>query len=141
MRAQVAANVDFRMLYFRPTHRLDVQRAYEPSDVIWRNLKHSRAAQASVNVRTTLLVFLVSCVSTAAITMATFAGTIHPSGLLTSVCVSPVVILANVVIFILVPQVCAGSGAMSAADGAPLADPHPSLGQRGGKDPTQPAQP
>jgi len=99
----VGTNVDFRQLYFRTAHKLQVSRACEPSDIIWRNLRYSRATMRAAGVRTTLLVALFSCLSTAAITVANFMGTSHSSGAITTVWVTMVIIASNVVIFNLVP--------------------------------------
>jgi len=57
----------------------------------------------AAGVRTTVLVALFSCLSTAAITVANFMGTSHSSGAITTVWVTMVIIASNVVIFNLVP--------------------------------------
>ena len=95
--------VDFRQLYFRTAHKLTVARACEPSDVLWRSLRVSKASSRAANLRTTALAFLVACVSTAAITAANFMGTSHSSGAITTLWVTAVVIGSNVAIFCLVP--------------------------------------
>lgn len=100
----IHANVDFRQLYFRTAHKLEVYRACEPSDVIWRNLRYSRATQRTERAKTSLLVFSVSCVSTIGIAFANFMGTAHSSGPLTTLWVTAVVIGSNVCIFSLVPH-------------------------------------
>ena len=97
------ANVDFRQLYFRTAHKLAVSRACEPSDVLWRSLRYTKASARAANVKTTALVFLVACGSTAAITTANFMGTSHSTGALTTLWVTAVVIASNLAIFSLVP--------------------------------------
>jgi hypothetical protein len=98
------ATVDFRQLYFRTAHKLGVSRACEPSDILWRSLRVTKASSQAANARATVLVFLVACVSTAAITAANFMGTAHSTGALTTLWVTAVVIASNVVIFNLVSK-------------------------------------
>ena len=98
------AQVDFRQLYYRSSHKLDATRAPEPSDMIWANLRYGRFQGRVAIVKSTLLVFLVACVSTVFITTASFFATMHSQGLVTTLWSTPVIILANVAIFVLVPQ-------------------------------------
>ena len=43
--------LDFRQLYFRTSHKLDVSRAPEPSDILWGNLRASRLQARAQNVK------------------------------------------------------------------------------------------
>ena len=95
---------DFRQLYFRTTHKLAVERAPEPSDILWGNLRTSRLQGARQRLKTTLIIFLTSCVSTILITATSISATMENHGLLTTLWSTPVIILSNVVIFISVPQ-------------------------------------
>jgi hypothetical protein len=97
------ASVDFRQLYFRTSHKLEVARAPEPSDIIWANLRYSRLHARTQNFKTSLIIFLVSCVSTIFITAATLVSNMYSRGLVTSLWSTPVIILSNVAIFVLVP--------------------------------------
>ena len=96
--------LDFRQLYFRTTHKLEVARAPEPSDILWGNLRSSRLQVSRQNFKTTLIIFLISCVSTVLITTTQISATMENHGLLTTLWSTPVIILSNVVIFISVPQ-------------------------------------
>ena len=97
-----AGSVDFRRQYF-DGRKLEVTRACEPSDIIWENLGFPVARAIRGRVLSALLVFIVSCVSTVFIVVANVATTMH-GGALTSLWSTPVIILSNVVIFALVPQ-------------------------------------
>ena len=107
----VVDNVDFRQLYFRSTAKLDVTRSCEPSDIIWQNLKFGHRRLNAQNLKTILLVFGVSCVSTTFITAANFMAQsgLAGQGALTTVWVTIVVIVSNVVIFIMVPALAVNS--------------------------------
>ena len=94
-----AYSLDFRQLYFRVNHKLEVTRAPEPSDILWQNLRCSRTQVRTQNVKTTLTIFLISCVSTFLITETTISATMNSKGLLTTLWATPVVIISNVVIF------------------------------------------
>ena len=59
-----AYSLDFRQLYFRVNHKLEVSRAPEPSDILWQNLRCSRTQVRTQNLKTILIIFLISCVST-----------------------------------------------------------------------------
>jgi hypothetical protein len=94
---------DFRQQYYHSEAgaiKLDVQRAPEPSDIIWGNLRFSHASRRWVNLKTTFLIFMVSCVSTVVITFTDFATTLHSAGLLTTLWSTPVIIVSNLAIFI-----------------------------------------
>ena len=104
-----AASVDFRQLYFRNSSKLIVARAPEPSDILWENLQYSKLRARTQNVKTSLLIFLVSCVSTLFITTATFMTTMYSQGILTTLWSTPVIILSNVAIFVLVPKLAVSS--------------------------------
>ena len=96
--------VDFRQLYFRASHKLEVTRAPEPSDVIWTNLRVTRRQQRWKNVQTTLVLLLFSCISSCFIGIANVQATSYSLGAVTTLWSTPVIIVANVIIFILVPQ-------------------------------------
>jgi len=102
-RPRVLSQVDFRQLYFRTSHKLSVNRACEPSDVIWRNLRHEKWRGRRQNVKTTLIVLGVSCISTVAITFSNYSSITHSQGVSTTLWVTGVIILSNVIIFIIVP--------------------------------------
>ena len=97
-----ADNIDFRQLYYRGS-KLEVARASEPSDVIWENLgRPGRWA----NLKTTAFISFVACISTffiAASQLLVQKNIIH-GGIFTTVGQTAVLILSNVVIFIMVPQ-------------------------------------
>ena len=95
-----AYSLDFRQLYFRVSHKLEVARAPEPSDVLWQNLRCSRTQVRTQNFKTTLSIFAISCVSTFLITETTISATMNSKGLLTTLWATPVVIVSNVVIFV-----------------------------------------
>ena len=103
-----AASVDFRQLFFRTpsgsSHKIDVSRAPEPSDILWENLRFSRLQQRTSNLKTTCVLFLMSCMSTVLIALANINATMYSLGALTTLWSTPVIIAANVLIFILVPQ-------------------------------------
>lgn len=96
--------LDFRQLYFQSSHKLEVSRAPEPSDILWQNLRSSRIAVRTQNLKTTLFILLVSCVSTVLITMTTLTATMDSKGIVTTLWSTPVIIISNVVIFVSVPQ-------------------------------------
>ena len=54
-------------------------------------------------VKTTLIVFGISCISTVAITFSNYSSITHSQGVSTTLWVTGVIILSNVIIFILVP--------------------------------------
>ena len=91
--------------------KLDVSRACEPSDIIWQNLQHGRGAMRKQNLKTTSLVLLVSLVSTSLITLVNvLVQTDHVApGPLTTVWVTAVIILSNVIIFAMVRALAAPS--------------------------------
>ena len=97
-----ADNIDFRQLYYRGS-KLEVARASEPSDVIWENLgRPGRWA----NLKTTAFISFVACISTffiAASQLLVQKNIIH-GGIFTTVGQTAVLILSNVVIFNMVPQ-------------------------------------
>ena len=95
-----AYSLDFRQLYFRVSHKLEVSRAPEPSDILWQNLRCSRTQVRTQNLKTTLSIFAISCVSTFLITETTISATMNSKGLLTTLWATPVVIVSNVVIFV-----------------------------------------
>ena len=95
-----AYSLDFRQLYFRVSHKLEVSRAPEPSDILWQNLRCSRTQVRTQNLKTILIIFLISCVSTFLITETTISATMNSKGLLTTLWATPVVIVSNVVIFV-----------------------------------------
>ena len=58
------ASVDFRQLYYRTTAKLDVNRAPEPSDIIWENLPYSKRQGRVRIIKTSLFMLGIACFST-----------------------------------------------------------------------------
>lgn len=73
-------------------------------DIIWENLRFSRMQQRTSNAKTTFVLLVFSCMSTVFIVIANINATMFSSGALTTLWSTPVIIAANVLIFILVPQ-------------------------------------
>ena len=109
--------LDFRQLYFRTAHKLEVARAPEPSDILWENHRASRLQRARQDAKTWLIIILIVGVSTALITITSLVANggfrsiripwieaMSNKGLLTTLWSTPLIILSNVVIFISVPQ-------------------------------------
>ena len=97
------AVVDQRWQTYRGT-KLEVHRAREPSDIIWENLATSRATAYSRRVRTSLLMLLLICLSTAGIVYVTYDVTFFSTGILTTLWSTPLIIVSNVTIFALTPN-------------------------------------
>ena len=95
--------LDFRQLYFRSHHKLDVSRSPEPSDILWANLRVSRAYARGQNLKTTAIILTIAAVSTILITFSSLSSILN-GGLLTTLWATPLLIASNVVIFISVPQ-------------------------------------
>ncbi len=97
-------SVDFRQLYFRNVTKLKVSRAPEPSDIIWENLTFTKRQGRVAILKTTSFITCVACVSTVFITLTNISMSYFSMGLLTTLWSTPVIVISNVVIFILTPQ-------------------------------------
>ena len=96
--------LDFRQLYFRTSHKLDVTRAPEPSDILWGNLRASRLVQDFQGFKSTFILLLLIAVSTICIFftnyLSTSQGLLEHIGPLNTV----LIIVFNVIIFATVPN-------------------------------------